>query len=49
VQLNFAYPWIVLGLALGALSVERAHGAKQTALVPAVSSDRSNRRAPRPS
>ncbi|MCT8003885.1 hypothetical protein NZL82_18610 [Sphingomonas sanguinis] len=27
VQLNFAYPWVVMGLALGAISIERSHKA----------------------
>lgn len=44
VQLNFAYPWIVLGLALGALSIERAHRSSQTALVPVASAGRSRGR-----
>ncbi len=33
VQLNFAYPWIVMGLALGALSIERSHRSSATAIV----------------
>ncbi len=33
VQLNFAYPWIVMALALGALSIEREHRLKMTGLV----------------
>ncbi|MBJ6123331.1 hypothetical protein [Sphingomonas mollis] len=34
VQLNFAYPWIVMGMALGALSIEKVHRSTVTALVP---------------
>jgi len=34
VQLNFAYPWIVMGMALGALSIERQYRSTTTALAP---------------
>lgn len=34
VQLNFAYPWIMIGIALAALSIERNYRSKMTALVP---------------
>jgi hypothetical protein len=44
VQLNFAYPWIVIGIALGALSIERKH--RMTLALPAP--DLAQRQASRP-
>ncbi|MFS0774414.1 O-antigen ligase family protein [Sphingomonas sp. 1P08PE] len=35
VQLNFAYPWVVMGLALSAISIDRKYRATGRALVPA--------------
>jgi hypothetical protein len=39
VQLNFAYPWVVLGIALAALSIDRKYRVTPRALVPVVPRD----------
>lgn len=47
VQLNFAYPWVVMGLALAALSIERKHRSKTLPVVIAAPAQPLRRRAAR--